>query len=136
MSKKFTVYYMAAVCGLVLTIWLLSYAVLDSTLPQAASQPPLGNDPVTGVQSSQGSGSSQYRFGLDPVGQAIVKGREETLSQERRIRLIERQVAQLQRIVFGDQNIRAPRYQDELPAEPVPDAVPDIFLSIPEEPPK
>lgn len=63
------------------------------------------------------------QFGLDPIGQSIVRSREESLSLERRIHLLERQVAQLQRIVFRDPTIRAPHPAP--PAVPVPDPIPD-----------
>ena len=57
-------------------------------------------------------------FGLDPVGQAMSRDRENHLDQERRIRLLERQIAQLQRIIFRDPTIRAPRYSDTVPDGP------------------
>jgi hypothetical protein len=65
------------------------------------------------------------KFGLDPIGQAIVRDRTAHLDQERRIRLLERQVAQLQRIVFQDPTIQPPVYRDTVPT-PIPDPVPDF----------
>jgi hypothetical protein len=50
------------------------------------------------------------KFGLDPVGQAIVRNNESNLNHERRIRLMERQIAQLQRVVFKDPTIQAPSH--------------------------
>jgi hypothetical protein len=62
--------------------------------------------------------SSSYtpRFGLDPTGQAIARDRQNHLDQEARIRRLERQVAQLQRIVFSDPTIQAPVYRDTVPS--------------------
>jgi hypothetical protein len=69
------------------------------------------------------------KFGLDPTGQAMVRDRTAHLDQERRIRLLERQVAQLQRIVFRDPTIQPPVYRDTVP-QPIPDPLPDFKFGI------
>jgi hypothetical protein len=73
---------------------------------------------LSGCVSEVWSQAPERHFGLDPIGQSIVRDREENLNQERRIRLLERQVAQLQRIVFNDPTIRPPSYQEVVPEGP------------------
>ena len=79
-----------------------------------------GDNPVVPQQGVADYGVPELpppgaRFGLDPIGQVIIRSREENLSQERRIRLMERQIAQLQRVVFNDPTIQAPVYSETVP---------------------
>lgn len=135
----------------VVVCWMASVAVLVFGLGSLGAQSPVRNveQPVQSQadadylqESHEYSTMHDYldggrpakkaytpRFGLDPIGQAIVRDREKDTDQERRIRLLERQVAQLQRIVFNDPNIRAPEYEGTVPDLLVPDLLNDKINS-------
>ena len=61
-------------------------------------------DPATGIAKLEDyhpNRDYEEKFGLDPIGQALVKSQERVEVLSDRVRVLERQVDELQRAVFG-----------------------------------